>query len=406
MENHFRRRYYLIFFSSILGPLTTNSLVPIFEELRMNFNLVSIALVSLAISFYILPFAIFQLFAGTFSDIIDKKKVVMIGYVIFVTGLILTYLAVLAKIFLLFLIGFFIQGIGFSFINPTILAILSIISPEEKKGLVMGIYNSSAGFGVSLGALLSGFLARYFSRGWELLFILNPIITILSLCLFILALKNCEALVCRTFDFQINKSIQAKESKMIQTLHQLKTNLKKEITLLGILGFLCFFIVITLTNTLNEQMRFSLKHLDSQEIILYVSIILTINGLISITLSPITGYLLKTKHPLKMLIIGFALTFSMVFMPFSTSIYHFMLISFITYLGSVFIWPALFKIAMDITPEAKGTNSAIINSFRFIGYASVGPFYVLFGIPIIYIWVISFNFCAIFIILILFKIVK
>ena len=39
MEEKFLKRYYLIFFSAILGPLTTNSLVPIFEELRVNFVL-------------------------------------------------------------------------------------------------------------------------------------------------------------------------------------------------------------------------------------------------------------------------------------------------------------------------------------------------------------------------------
>ncbi len=401
MEEPFRKRYYLIFFSTILGPLTTNSLVPIFEELRINFALNSIAIVSLAISFYILPLAIFQLFAGTFSDIVDKKIVVVLGFIIFIAGLFLTLIAVLTKIFYLFLIAFLIQGIGFSFINPTVLAILSIVSPEEKEGVIMGIYNSSSGVGVSLGALLSGFLANNIRGGWMVLFVINPIIAILCLIFLLIALKNCEPLVCRTSKINPNHSSNEKHSKILAIFPQLKENLKLPITLLGFVGFICFFTVITLTNTLNEQIRVSLSNLSDQEIIFYVSLILSINGLISVVLSPITGFMLRKINPLLMLGIGFTLMLAMIFIPYGKSIVDFMIISFITYIGSAFVWPALFKISMDLNREAEGTNSAIVNSFRFIGYSLVGPFYLFFGIPIIYFWVISFNFIAIIIIIVL-----
>ena len=149
-ENVFYKRYYLIFFSAIIGPLSTNFLIPLFEELRVNFGLSLIAFVALAISFYIFPFAIFQLFAGTFSDVMDKKKVVGIGYIIFITGLLTSLAAVFLRNYYLFLFAFLLQGIGFSFINPTILAILNIVTPEKKKGFIFGLYNSSAGVGVAL----------------------------------------------------------------------------------------------------------------------------------------------------------------------------------------------------------------------------------------------------------------
>ena len=400
MEEKFLKRYYLIFFSAILGPLTTNSLVPIFEELRVNFGLDSIALVSLAISFYILPFAIFQLFAGTFSDIINKKTVVVLGCIIFIIGLFLTLIAVIIKSFFLFLIAFLIQGIGFSFINPTLLAIISILSPERKKGMIMGIYNSSAGIGVSMGAFLSGVFANYFLM-WELLFFLNPIIAILALIFILIALRDCEALVCRTNEINSNSLID-KKSKVTAIYRQLRNNLKLPIILLGLVGFICFFIVITLVTTLNEQMRNSLN-LSDQETIYYVSFILTINGLISVVLSPFIGLLLRRVTPYITLGVGFMLTLIMILMPFASSIVDFMIISFITYVGSAFIWTSLFKISMEINPEAEGTNSAIVNSLRFMGYSLVGPFYLFFGIPIIYFWVIRFNFLAIFIIFVLIK---
>lgn len=398
----FRKKYYLIFFSTILGPLSTNSLIPLFETLRINFYLDSLAFVSIALSLYIFPFSIFQLFAGTLSDIVDKKKVVIFGFIIFILGLFISLISVLIKNYFLFLFAFLIQGFGFSFINPTVLAILSIITPEEKRGIIFGLYNSSAGIGVSLGAFISGLLIINFVKEWRILFVINPIIAFLALVFFIFALRNCEALVCRPFEFRENNITTKKQtiSKMGATLRQLKGALNVKIIFLGFIGFFCFFTVITLTNTLNEQIRISLHALSNQEVVFYISLILAINGLISITLSPFTGLMLKKVSPIVMLCIGFSLMVMIILMPFGSSIIDFMIISFLTYIGSAFVWPALFKISIDLDPDKSGTNSAIINSLRFMGYSLVGPFYLLFGIPTIYYYVFGFNILAIAIILI------
>jgi MFS family permease len=400
LEKVFKKRYYFIFLSTILGPLTTNALVPIFEQLRINFGLSSISMISLAIFIYILPFAALQLFSGTFSDIIDRKKVVNVGFLIFLSGLLIVLISVVSKNFILFLVGFFIQGIGFAFINPTILAILSSITPEEKEGMIMGIYNSSAGIGISFGAIISGVLANLH---WELLFIINPIITLLSLILFLFALHGCETYICRTYEDKEDSPSEKLAERIKGTFIKLRENLTRNILLLGFIGFFCFFSVITLTNTLNEQIRIAISNLSEEEIISSVSFILTINGLISISLSPITGTLLKKVKPLSMMKIGFVLMLGIIFMPLGTSLIHFMLISFSIYVGSAFIWPALFKKAMDTRADLKGTNSSIVNSLRFFGYAIVSPFYVLVGIPIIYFVVISFDLTAIMIAFVLSK---
>jgi MFS family permease len=399
METSFRKRYYWIFLSCLLGPLSTNALIPLFEQLRDNFSLPSVSFISLAFFIYMFPFAIFQLFAGTFSDIVDKKQVVLGGYVLFLLGILTCLLSVYLKYYLLFFLALFIQGLGFALINPTVLAILSIITPKEKEGLIMGIYNSSAGIGISGGALLAGLFANI---NWRLLFIFNPIITGLSLILFFYALKNCEILICRPFDLKEK----GKEKNPLGIKYhfkalkvQLKENLRKDILLLGCLGFFCFFTVITLTNTLNEQMKINIQNLSNLEVANAVSLILTINGLISVLISPFSGTLLNKIKPLTMILLGFVLMIIIIILQFSSSILIFAIISFIIYLGSVFIWPALFKKSMDLNPEAKGTNSAIINSLRFLGYSFVGLFYVIFGIPILYYLVIAFILISIGIII-------
>ncbi len=409
MSSPFKKKYYLVLLSSVLGPLSTNALIPLFQQLKSNFLVDSVAFISFSFFVYMFPFAILQLFAGTFSDLTDKKKVVVGGYFIFLVGLSMALLSVLLRSYILFLLGFFFQGIGFSFMNPTILAILAIITPKEKEGLIMGIYNSSAGIGVSGGAILAGVLANI---NWRLLFFLNPIITLISLILFIFALKNCEALVCRPYD--INSSGTSgkkgernlfKESirkvKAIGT--QLGDNLRKEILLLGFLGFFCFFSVITLTNTLSEQVSLNLTSLSKAEVSGYVSLILTGNGLVSVILSPFTGNILKKISPLIMMGLGFILMIAIVFLPVGNSILLFLLISLVIYIGSAFIWPALFKASMEINPKARGTNSAIINSLRFLGYSFVGIMYLFIGIPIIYFMVLTFILISLGIVVVLIR---
>lgn len=396
MQPTFKKRYYLIFLSSVLGPLSTNGLIPLFPQLTTRFSLNSDAFISFAFFVYMFPFAILQLFAGTFSDLTDKKKVVVGGYIIFFVGLIMGLLSILIGIYPLFLMGFLFQGIGFSFMNPTILAILSIITPEKKEGLIMGIYNSSAGIGVSGGAILAGIFANIY---WEGLFILNPIISVISLILFLYALRNCQVLICRPFDALQGESNELKEDigafdvigdKIKAIGQQLRENLKGQILILGCLGFFTFFTVITLTNTLGEQIGLNLSHLSKKEVSNYVSIILTSNGLISVILSPLTGDILKKIKPIYMIGMGFVLMIAIIFLPVGNSIWGFLLISLTIYLGSAFIWPALFKASLKLNPEARGTNSAIINSLRFLGYSFVGLVYLFIGIPILYFIVLSF----------------
>ncbi|MGV9199383.1 MAG: MFS transporter, partial [Promethearchaeia archaeon] len=373
MSKRFRNKYYLIFLSSILGPLTTNAIIPLFEPLRANFSLATISQVSLAISFYIFPFALFQLFGGTFSDVFDKKKVMILGYIIFIGSLFTSLFAILIQVYWLFMVTFFVQGIGFSFINPTVLAILSIITPEEKEGAIMGLFNSSAGIGISLGSFIAGLLVT-FAGGWRYLFVINPIISILSFFLFLYAIKGCEDLICRPYKLGPVEANTEETSFVKKTMIQFKENLTEEILLLGMIGFFCFFTVITLTNTLGEQMMVALPNVSDTQIVSIVSLTLTINGLISIFLSPVTGYFLKKISPLIMMLIGFILLLAVIGLPLAKHIPVFMLLSFLIYIGSVFIWPSLFKSAMDLNPKAKGTNSAIINSLRFLGYTMVGPF--------------------------------
>jgi MFS family permease len=393
-EKRFLKRYYLIFFSVLVGPFSTSITIPIFEQLRINFGLSTLAQVSISFSFFMFPYAIFQLFTGSFSDIVNKKLVVIGGFIIFIFGLFLALISVFLKTFILYLIALFIGGVGFSFINPTILAILGSITPESKRGWIMGIYSSSAGIGIILGSLLARFLAKI---NWVFIFIILPFITIITLILFIIAMKNSELDTERTG----NKDTLTFKSVLYDTFTQLKEGVNWDIILIGMCGFFTFFTTITLTNTINEQLRISLETYSESEIINYTSFILTLTGITSITISLIAGVLIKKIKELNLLIIGFFLLLFIIFFPFGQILLYFEILSIIIYIGYAVIWPALFKITIEINPSKRGINSGIVNMLRFLGYSLVGPFYTLFGIPKLFFVVYTFNLMTIIMIIFL-----
>ncbi len=404
-ENKFLMRYYLIFFSVVMGPFSTSISIPIFEQLRVNFGLNSLAQVSVAIFFYMFPFAIFQLFTGSFSDIVSKKLVVIAGFTIFIIGQFTILTSIIMKNFILYLLGFLIQGLGYSFINPTVLAILGILSPKSKRGLIMGIYTSVPGIGIILGSNLSRFFASF---SWTLIFIIFPLIVILFLIFFIIATKKSQLVGQKPLELNLEDPNKDHSYKNIffMTLSQLKTSLNLKIILIGLCGLFTFFTTITITNTINEQLRISLESMEELEIISLVNLILTFTGIISIIMGPITGVFLKRIKEFNMMVIGFAIMLLIIIFSVGNSVFYFLLISTLIYIGSTFIWPALFKITIEIDPDKRGINSGITNMFRFLGYSLVGPFYALLGIPIIYYLVFIFNLVAIINIIIIKKLKK
>ncbi len=400
IEKKFLKRYYLIFLVVLIGPFSTSIIIPIFEQLRINFGLSTLAQVSLSISFFMFPYAIFQLFTGIFSDRVNKKLVVIAGFLIFLFGIFIALIAIFLKIYSLYLLALLIEGIGFSFINPTILAILGDITPPSKRGLIMGIYTAATGIGIILGSNLSRLLAQI---NWFLIFIIFPFIVVILLVLFTFSVKSSEFAmdISTKRDNNNIKEISTFKSIIGDTFTQLREGFNLNIFLIGMCGFFTFFTTITIINTINEQLRISTGTYTESEIITNISLILTLTGITTIIVSPIAGLLIKKIKEFNLMIIGFILMLSILLFPFGKFLYYYVIISIIIHIGYAFIWPALFKITIEINPNKKGINSGIVNMLRFLGYSLVGPFYALLGIPILFYVVFIFNLVSIIIVYIL-----
>jgi EmrB/QacA subfamily drug resistance transporter len=152
------------FFMSLLDATIVNIALTDIET-RLNTDLTT---VSWVLNAYNLVFAVLLVTMGRFADQFGRKRLFMIGMVLFSVGSLLC--AVSPNIG--FLIGSrAIQAIGAAALNPVSLAIITVIFPPQKRGAAIGIWGALAGLASAIGPVLGGFLVQTFD--WRAIFFVN-----------------------------------------------------------------------------------------------------------------------------------------------------------------------------------------------------------------------------------------
>lgn len=121
------------------------------------------------ISAYALVFGGFLLLGGRAADIIGRRRLFLVGVVVFTVASLLAGLAwsdtslIAARV---------LQGLGAAVITPAALSILSTTFPEgRERNIALGAWGAVGGFGAVAGVLLGGILTDALS--WEWIFFVN-----------------------------------------------------------------------------------------------------------------------------------------------------------------------------------------------------------------------------------------
>lgn len=156
-----------------LGPLTGNVILVLFGVLSVDFS-VSPNDLLVAIPAFMFPFAVIQLFSGALSDVKGRFPVILFGLIIFGLGMLL---AALSLSLIMFILANICGGIGFGFVNPVLIALLTDLTPGPKIPKRMGFLGAVANIGVGFGPLLAGLMLMI---NWRYLYVVFIIITILG----------------------------------------------------------------------------------------------------------------------------------------------------------------------------------------------------------------------------------
>lgn len=155
---------------AILAVLVTSLLVVVLDNTILNIALPTIqqdlqatqSQLVWAVDSYILVFAALLFTWGVLGDKYGRKKILVIGLLIFVVSSAACAFATSATQ----LIGFrAVMGIGGAAVLPVTLAIITVVFPPHERGKAIGLWAGAVGGAVALGPVLGGLLLQ--NPGWS-----------------------------------------------------------------------------------------------------------------------------------------------------------------------------------------------------------------------------------------------
>jgi DHA1 family bicyclomycin/chloramphenicol resistance-like MFS transporter len=163
-----------LYFLFAVGPLVGNAVLVLLGAISTQFAINPTSVLS-AIPAFMFPFAVFQLFSGAISDSYGRVPVIAGGLIIFAVGLFMTAYAATLEIFIM---GNVVTGIGFGFVNPVLLALLTDTARPPDIPKRMGIAAALASLSVGLGPFIAG---QMVVLGWQSYYLMFLIIVVFGL---------------------------------------------------------------------------------------------------------------------------------------------------------------------------------------------------------------------------------
>jgi EmrB/QacA subfamily drug resistance transporter len=148
------------------------------------------------ISAYALVFGGFLLLGGRAADLLGRRRIFLLGVVVFTAS---SLLAGLAWSEASLIAARALQGLGAAIITPAALSILSTTFAEGRdRNIALGVWGAVGGFGAAAGVLLGGILTDALS--WEWIFFVNVPVGVLAFALAPVLLTESRDARVKTFD--------------------------------------------------------------------------------------------------------------------------------------------------------------------------------------------------------------
>ena len=153
--------------ASFLVPYTVSSLNVALPAISSAFLLDAVML-GWVTTAYILVAAVCILPFGRIADIYGRKRVFVLGNLLFAIGSLLAACSWSGGVLIFSRV---IQGLGGAMVFSTSMAIVTLVFPPGERGRAIGIVTATVYAGLSLGPVLGGILTQLF--GWPSIFLLN-----------------------------------------------------------------------------------------------------------------------------------------------------------------------------------------------------------------------------------------
>ncbi|QLH74126.1 MAG: MFS transporter [Methanomassiliicoccales archaeon] len=355
---------FAVYAGAFSGPLAGNSVLAIVPLLEVEFG-ISVAEVLLSISFYMFPFAIFSFFSGSISDIYGRRKVVTFGFLVYAIG---ALLCASSNDVMTFYISRGVQGFGYAFVNPVLVAILAEVTPSDSRGRNMGFLAAATTGGVAFGPLMAGAFSEW---DWRIVFIV-----IALLCLI------CNYAILKTYKGASFVASGVSIGSMMGNVPRALKN--KGVLLISAIGFVTFFCYIGALSFVSDVL--ARPPIDASGRL--IGILIALTGGAGIFAAPFGGSLSDRIGRSRTAALGLLILLATtILMANSTTIWMFAMALVLLGTGAQILWASLFALVVELVSEIKGTVSSVFNSSRFMGYAIsplvLGPVYLSSGFDMV-----------------------
>jgi EmrB/QacA subfamily drug resistance transporter len=124
---------------------------------------------SWVVNAYVLVFGGFLLLGGRMADLLGRRRLFMIGLVVFALA---SLAGGLAQNEAQLIIARAVQGLGAALLSPAALSLVTVLFEEgSERNKAMGVWGAVAGSGGAVGVLLGGMLTEW--AGWEWVLLVN-----------------------------------------------------------------------------------------------------------------------------------------------------------------------------------------------------------------------------------------
>lgn len=338
-----------LYIGAMVGPMGGFGMVPLIPVLARNWG-VEFSQAALAITFYMTPFIIFQIFSGSISQLFTVRRTLLFGFAVYILGALFTGLS---WNFPSFMIARLIQGSGAAFLSPIIMAAIGSIVPPHRVGTAMGGLGLAYTVGVTMGPLISGFLEVRF--GWPGFFFFLVLATLIACFMFLIWCRDIET-----------------PSQMVHpSLKDVIPIIRRALGEPGLLSisFGAFFLFLAYIGimTFTADYLKTVHLLPSNE----VGYILSLTGFSGIPISPVAG-LAGDRYGRKPVfffgvILVFCTIFGMYLSPYNKL--TFSLLFFLLGSGAAMAWTSLNTMAVETSVKMRNAATSLYNVIKFSGYA-------------------------------------